>query len=228
MAKRRNTKKNQEQDLVEVVETKETRQDFVENNQKTIIYVALALALLIGAYFAYKSFIKEPAEKAAMESLYKAESQFAQDSFALALDNPGDGNDGFLTIIDNYGSTKAGNLAKYYAGVSYLNLGRFQDAIDYLEDFSPAGKVSPIMKNGVLGDAYSELNDLDKALSFYKKAGFNSDNELLTPYYLRKYGALSEVQGDKDAAINAYKEIKSKYPDSSEGQSIDKYLAPLM
>ena len=142
----------------------------------------------------------------------------------MALENPGGGFEGFLDVIDNYGGTDAANLASYYAGISYLNLGKFEAAIEYLKEFSPAGNVTPAMKNGALGDAYSELGQFDEALSYYKKAA-DSDNEFLSPYYLKKYGLLSEKQGDTKAALNAYQEIKKKYYNSTEALDIDKYIA---
>ena len=91
--------------------------------------------------------------------------EVAQDSFILALENPGGGFEGFLDTIDNYGSTKSGNLAKYYAGISYLNLGRTEDAINYLESYRSNDDITSIMKAGALGDAYAESQSYDKALS---------------------------------------------------------------
>ncbi len=224
MARRRQTKREQDETLIDLVEAKESAQSFFEKNQMAIIGIAAALAILIGGYFIWKVLINEPAEKEAMASLTKAQQQFEVDSFALALENPGAGFDGFLDIIDNYGGTKAGNLANYYAGVSYLNLGNYQVAIEYLSDFSPSGKVSPIMKFGALGDAYSELNEFDKALSSYKKAAYNSDNNLLSPYYLKKYGMLSAVQGNQEQANDAFNKIKKDYPSSTQARDIEKYL----
>ncbi len=224
MARRRQTKREQDETLIDLVEAKENAQSFFEKNQMAIIGIAAALAIVIGGYFIWKVLISEPAEKEAMASLTKAQQQFEVDSFALALESPGAGFDGFLDIIDNYGGTKAGNLANYYAGISYLNLGNYEVAVEYLSDFSPSGNVSPIMKFGALGDAYSELNETDKALSSYKKAAYNSDNTLLTPYYLKKYGMLSSVQGKTEQANDAFNKIKKDYPNSTQAKDIEKYL----
>lgn len=224
MAKRKFNNKKEEETLVDLVEAKETATDFFEKNQNLIIGGVAALCIIVGGYLIYKFLVKEPAEKAAMSAMYKAESQFAQDSFAVALDNPGDGYKGFLDIIEEYGSTKAGNLSKYYAGISYLNLGNFEATIEYLQDFSPSGKITPIMKFGALGDAQSELGNFDKALDNYKKAAFSTDNNFLGPYYLMKYGKLSEKQGNKAEALKAYSKIKSDYPLSTEAVSIDKFI----
>ena len=154
----------------------------------------------------------------------QAQVQFERDSFALALTNPGQGYPGLVDIADDYGATKAGNLALFYAGVSYLHLGQFEAAISYLKDFSPAGDITPAMAAGTLGDAYSEANDFDKALSSYNKAVNSADNHLIAAYYLKKVGMLSERQGDKEAARAAYQTIKEEYSDTPIATDIDKFL----
>ncbi len=223
---RRKKKQNVDETIVDIVEAKESAQDYFERNKILVISVVGALVLIIGGYLFYSTLIKGPNEKASREAMYQAEQQFARDSFALALENPGAGFDGFLDIIDNYGGTASANLAHYYAGISYLNLGKFEAAIEYLEEFSPDGKVTPIMKNGALGDAYSELGEFDKALSLYKKASDN-DNSYLAPYYLKKYGMLAEKQGDTAAALEAYNKIEAQFPSSNEAADISKFIARL-
>ncbi len=222
---RRKKSKKQDETLVDIVEVRDTAQDYLAKNSKMIFGIGGLLLLLVGGFLVYKFMILEPKEKQAMESLYWAEYQFSRDSFASALENPGKGFEGFLDIIDNYNGTNASNLSKYYAGVSYLNLGKFDAAVDYLNAFNPAGTVTPIMKQGALGDAYSELNDFEAAIAAYKKAAFGSSNDLLSPYYLQKYGMLQLKQGNSAEAQKAFEKIKAEYPSSTEGQQIDKYLA---
>lgn len=213
--------------LVDIVEVKEVAQDFFEKHQNSILGLIVGGVLLLGGYLAYSFGFKAPKEAAAMEAIYKAQEQFAQDSFILALENPGGGFEGFLDIIENYGSTKAGNLAKYYAGISYLNLGRAEDAISYLESYTANDDITPIMKAGALGDAYAESDNFDKALSLYKKAANTDDNDFLTPYYLYKYGILNKVQGNNAEAVTAFERIKNNYPDSNEAGEAERYAAML-
>ena len=161
-----------------------------------------------------------------MEAISQAQYQFSRDSFALALTNPGNGYDGFINLIDNQGGTKSGNLAKLYAAISYLQLGQHQAAIDYLNDFSPEGEITPILKNGLLGDAYSELNDLSTALSYYNKAA-NNGNEMLGPYFLTKVGMLEYKQENYSASKTAFEKIKNKFPTSQAKAEAEKYIALL-
>jgi tetratricopeptide (TPR) repeat protein len=158
--------------------------------------------------------------------MFKAEFQFERDSFALALEAPGGGYDGFLDVIDNYGGTKAANLAKYYAGISYLNLGRYEDAITFLESHKPKGNITSITKFGALGDAYSEVGDFGKALSSYERAA-KGGTDVLTPYYLYKLGLLSYQQKDNAKALKAFQRISDDFPKSIEASEAAKYISLL-
>jgi len=222
--KRKQIKKNEET-LLDLADARQKATSFFERNQKIILGVAGAIVLIVGGWFVYHNLIMQPKEDKAMAQMWMAQSQFEKDSFNLALDNPGGGYSGFLQIISDYKGTKAANLANYYAGVSYLNMGNFDAALSFLSDFKPSGVVGPVMKHGALGDTYSELNQMDKAMEHYKKATEVSENELLTPYYLKKMAMLHETQKEFDKALEIYKRIKSKYPNSNESLSIDKYIA---
>ena len=223
----RRAQKREEETLVDLTEVRDNAQDFLESNQKLIMGVATAIILLFGGYLAYQNFIRKPKMKQVKEEIYHAERQFLQDSFALALTNPGGGQLGFLDIIDQYGGTPTGNTAKYYAGVSYLQLGQYEKAIEYLNMCKPTGDLLPALKFGSLGDAYSELNEFDKAISSYKKAVTADGNDALKSYYLKKLGLLSEHQGDSSSALKAFKEIRDKHGDSPEAENIEKYIARL-
>lgn len=225
MSKYRKSKKKKEEELINLVEARDSAQSWIEKNQILFLGILAGLVLLVAAYFVYNRFIKAPAEQEAAAQLSQAQYQFERDSFTLALTNPGNGFAGFIDIIDDYGSTKSGNLANYYAGVSYLHLGQFEVAVDYLEDFKPSGIFGPVLKYGTLGDAYSELQDFNKAIANYAKAANqNEEDDLMSPYYLFKLGLLKESQGDKDGAGTAFKKIRDSYPDSEYGKDINKYI----
>ena len=200
---------------------------FMQDRQKMLTYGIIGLALAVGLYFAYKILWVGSRQTDATEQMYFAEQMFEQDSFNLALTNPGGGNKGFLAIISEYGGTPASNLSHLYAGICYLNMGQFDKAIEYLEDYSAAGDVLGISKWGALGDAYGEKNDLDKALSCYQKAVSAGNNEAMTPIYLKKVAMLSEKKNDKEAAIEAYTRLKREFVNTQDGRDADKYLARL-
>lgn len=204
----------------------EDNRPFLEKYSKAITGAVSAVLVVVGIYMAYTYLYKQPLEKEAAESMFQAQFQFERDSFELALANPGSGYRGFLEISDKYSSTAAGNLALYYAGISYLHIGEYDAAVEYLKDFSPAGNITPIMKHGALGDAYSELGDFDRALSSYSKA-VTYDNDYLSPYYLLKKGRLEMNLGKSGDSLKSFNQLKDKYPNSSFAANADKFITML-
>lgn len=199
---------------------------FYEKNNKAINIIGLVIIVLIGGYFGYKYLYVKPHEKKAEAMIFKAQQYFAKDSFQLALN--GDGNNyGYLQVIKKYGHTKAGNQAKYAAGVCYVHLGEFQQGINYLKRFDAKDKIVQAVAYGIMGDAYMELGQTGKGIDFYKKAGNYNANDLIAPLYLMRAGLALEKEGKDKQAITIYKQIKSKYPLSTQGRDIDKYLARL-
>lgn len=201
-------------------------QPFWEKYQNLIMYAVGAVALVLLGWWLYKTMIVAPKQTEAVASMWQAEMQFGRDSFKMALENPGGGFDGFLAIADKYSGTPAGNAATYYAGICYLQMGDFDNAIKFLDDYSAEGKLLPAMKAGTLGDAYSEKKDFSKALSYYRKAVDATDNDLIAAYYLKKLGMLNEYQGNKDDAMKAYEELRKEHPNqqSADWREVEKYI----
>ncbi|AEV98381.1 hypothetical protein A4D02_22480 [Niastella koreensis] len=205
----------------------DSARDFWGKNNKVITYALAGLVVIVGGYFAYSKFYKAPAEAKAAEAIWKAESYFKVDSFKLALEGDGQ-NGGFLRAIKNNSGTKAGNLAQFYAGACYMQLGDFNNAIKYLKDFSTNQVELEIRAAGLLGDAYSELGKKEDAISYYKKAGnlFDKD-DLNSPEYLFRAAMLNQELGKNKEAIELLHQIKDKYPSSQRAFEVDKYLGKL-
>ncbi|HRX11062.1 MAG TPA: tetratricopeptide repeat protein [Draconibacterium sp.] len=221
MAKKKSTKDDNLQELESALTKTE---QYIEDNQKVITYVIAAVIIVVGAYLAFHRFYMQPKEKEALSQMFMAENYFEKDSFNLAIN--GDGNYlGFLDIIDDYGMTKSANRAKYYTGISYLHLGQYEEAIDYLEKFKTDDLLLGPVKMGAIGDAKLELGEKEDALKQYKKAYSETDNELTTPVYKMKAAKLLESMNELDEALKLYEEIKKDYPQSTEGTTVDKYIA---
>ena len=223
MAKR---KVAQNTDTIEVQEVQTVSAPFWETYQKQLLYALGAVVVLIAGWWLYKSLIVAPKQQEAVASMWQAQNMFERDSFRLALDGSGGGFDGFVALADKYSGTPAGNLANYYAGVSYLHLGEFDNAIQYLEKYDAEGELLPAMKYGALGDAYSEKKDFSKALDLYKKASDATDNELLSSVYLKRLGLLYQHEGNKEEAVKAFERLRRDYPNqqSQDWREIEKYI----
>lgn len=218
-------KKKQASDTgLEGVEGALTRtEQFIEDNQKWIVRIITGILLLVIIFIGAKRYYLNPLEEEAHGQMFVAQQYFEADSFNLAL--YGDGNySGFLQIIDDYGITKAGNLAKYYAGICFLKLGQFEDAIDYLQKFKAKDKMVGPIATGAIGDAFVELGEIEKGLSHYLKAAALSDNNFTSPMFLMKAGQIYENLGNYKKALDIYEQIRKNYPDYSRRNNIEKYI----
>jgi tetratricopeptide (TPR) repeat protein len=198
-----------------------------KKNQQLIVYLLAGGLIAVAGFFGYSELYQKPLEAKAADAMYVAEKYFANDSSELVL--KGDGTSkGVLYIIKEFSGTKAANLAKYYAGMSYYRLKDYNKAIEYLKDFSTNAKQVQAVAYGSIGDAYSELKKNDEAIDYYKKAGTHfPEDEAISSEYLFRAASFLELNGKNDAALEIYKQIKQDYPKSEKGFSIDKYISRL-
>lgn len=209
-------------------ETASRTEDFVAKNQKVIIGVVVAIAVVAVGYFGYKRFVVEPKELDASDQMFTAQQNFQKategtksDSlYNLAL-NGSEGKYGFVKIAGEYSGTKAANLANYYAGMAYLNTGKFDQAIEYLEKFKSEDKILSVLAIGAIGDAHSQKGHQKEALDFYIKAAQANKNDFTTPRFLLKAGKTALALGNKADALKYFTDIKENYESSPEAQSTD-------
>ena len=198
--------------------------DFVSKNKKALTFTVTAIAIALVAFFGYTELYQKPREAKAADAMFMAEKYFANDSSTFVLNGDGQSK-GVLYIIKEFSGTKAANLAKYYAGVSYFRLNDFNKSIEYLKDFSTDAKQIQAVAYGTLGDAYASLNKVDDAVSYYKKAGtYFPEDEAISSEYIFRAAAYLELNGKADEAIELYTKIKNEYPKSEKGFMADKYI----
>jgi tetratricopeptide (TPR) repeat protein len=219
----KNNKDNNPQTISNVEQTLTRTEQYLEDNYKTLLIGLGVIVVIVGLFWLGKFFITKRNDEA-QSQIYQAEKYLEMDSLKLALN--GDGNYlGFLDIADNYKFTRTGNLANYGAGICYLHLGDYQSAIDYLNKYSKKDKVIGSLALGATGDAYVELGDTEKGISKYLEAADYASNTFNSPLFLMKAGELYELTGKFSDALKIYERIKSDYPESTEGSSIEKYIA---
>ncbi|MDN5204453.1 tetratricopeptide repeat protein [Fulvivirgaceae bacterium BMA10] len=196
---------------------------FIERNKTAVLGVIAVVIVSLAGLFFYRYWVDGQNETAQLE-MFQAQYWFEADSLDLALN--GDGNHyGFLEIIESYGATKAANLAKFYAGVSYLKKGDFDSAIEYLNDFSSSDLLIQARAYSLIGDAHMEKGNFEEALSQYRKAANHNSTKFFSPQYLMKAATAQEKLEDYSGAIKTYDTIIEDFSDSSEKQDARKHKA---
>ena len=222
MSKKKNVKQTDKN--LEGIEQALTRSEqFIEDNQKILTYVLGGLIVILLIVIGGNRYYLKPLNEEAAGEMFYAERFFEMDSFNLALSGYGT-YPGFLNIMDDYGITKTGKMARYYAGVCYHQMGNQEEAISYLGKFKTDDLLVGAAKYSTMGDAYVEMGELDKAASTYRHGIDKYPNNFSTPIMLKKLGIVYEELGKLDQALEVYQTIESVYPESTEGREIKKYI----
>ena len=234
-----NTKQGDER-LENVEEALSKTELWIENNQKTLWIILIVLLVIAFGIFGITKY-NQKRNQAAMNQIFPQEISFEEqaaqavdfasyyvenENYAAAL-NGDEEHLGLLDIVDKYGSTKSGKLAAYYAGLSYLKQGDYNNAITYLKKYTNDDKVLAPSALGLIGDCYRQLGDQQNAVSYYEKAAKKNANEFTSPAYLVKLGMTYEIMGNNAKALEAYKTLKKDYPQSNEAFEISKNIANL-
>ena len=226
-----NKKENAASNMAETLTSSEV---FMLKYKKHIVIAVVALIVLVAGFFLYKNYVSAPREEKASTELAKGQELFGRQQFEQALNGDGTTFSGFVKIANDYSSTDAGNLAKLYAGLCYANLNKWNEAVKYLDSYSPGNDamVSPAAI-AALGNAYAHVGKIDEAINALKKAADKADsksedgtNNSLSPTFLLQAGQILESQNKKADALKVYQDIKKKYVNSAivQSQEIDKYI----
>lgn len=222
-----NNKKKEEikgEERLENVESALSKTElWIEEHQKLIYGVIAAILIIAGVIWGLKA-LNDKKNRNASSEIFTAQKYFEREQYDAALN--GDGNYlGFTEVYDQYSSTKTGKLAAYYAGISYMKLGQYEDAINYLKKFDSKDDILAPMALGAIGDCYMELENMNEAVAYYMKAANKSKNEFTGPMFLTKAGMTYEILGDYANALKCYKTLKADYPLSNEAFEINKSIS---
>lgn len=218
------TEKKHTQDPLNVDDALSTSEAFLLKNKNLLLGIVAVIVVVVVGTLGYKHFISEPKEQKAAETIFKGEQYFGMDNYEAALNGDSIGYAGFIKLADEFSGTNAGNLANAYAGICYAQLGKYEEAIKFLDKFSADDYFVAPAIIGTLGNCYAQIGQLDKAAATLLKAADKANSVSLSPIYLLQAGQILEKQGKNAEAVEAYKQIKTKYGNSYQAMDIDKYI----
>ena len=204
-------------------------ENFFEKNSKMVVVAIVVIFALAAAIFGYKKVIVEPRMTKAQEMLFEAQYQFESQNadFALAL-NGNENTPGFAQVVEQYGNTPAGNLARMYAAACSLRLGEFDQAQSYINSFKNVkgvpGEIINAMAAGIKGDIAVEKGDNATAAKLFEQAAKVSENDFTTPMYLRKAALAYAAMGNDAKAEELMKVINEQYPASYDAREAMKLV----
>ena len=216
--------KKQTPDPLDLDQAMSSSEAFIIKYKNKFLAGIAAIVIVVGGVLGYQHFISEPNEKKASEALFRGEQYFMADNYEMALNGDSLGFAGLLKVADEFGGTDAGKLANAYAGICYAQLGQYENAIKYLNQFSADDQLVTPALMATMGNCYAQLGQLDKAAATLVKAADKANSHALSPIYLIQAGQIYEKLGKNSEAVNAYQTIKDKYFNSYQAMDIDKYI----
>ena len=206
---------------------------WVSRNRNYILSFIGLVVVGVFAYLGYENYVVKPIQEESTKLMAQAQAYFSeamedptlQDSlFVRALEGDGQ-NPGFIEIINSYGGSAAAEIATYNAGMIYLKRGEYDLSIDYLEDFSANAPILGALALGGIADAFTELNQLEDALRYYKKAASYANNDLTTPRFLLKGAQVALILDAKSDAVYMLEALAAGFAATPQATHVEVLLA---
>ncbi|MBM2841423.1 MAG: Tetratricopeptide domain protein, partial [Bacteroidetes bacterium] len=186
-----------------------------------------ALVVLVAAVFFYVKNLNADNEKAATE-LGKVYTYYDNAQYQIVIDGVRERNIlGLKAIVEEYGSTHSGNLAKLYLADSYYNLDKFSEALKEYDEFSPEGQLLTVSRYAGIGACQEALKNYNEAAENFEKAATKYPNDLNAAENLNNAARNFAAAGQKEQALDLYKKLKKDHSTTPFGREADRYIAQL-
>ena len=195
-----------------------------ENRQRLMMYSGGLVVLIVLIIF-YLNHRAQQNKEAGVQ-LARVMNLYDNGAYLEAIEGQAGTNVlGLKKIVDQYGSTENGEIAKIYIANSYNYLGKSDEALKYFEDYD--GGINMYKAAALAGAAgcYASKNNYEKAAELYKKAAHVSKDDVLNPDYLLHAGINYLNAGKAKEAKSMFDQIKKDYATSSAMRETGKYLA---
>jgi tetratricopeptide (TPR) repeat protein len=198
-----------------------------EQHKKNIGIVVGAVAVLVIVLFVYFKNRADNNEKATVE-LGKVYSFYDNNQYQIAIDGVAErGVVGLKSIVENYGSTHAGNIARFYLASAYFHLGKYDEARHQFEEFSASDQLLSVSRLTGIAGCYEAMGENEKAAESYEKAGINYPKDVDAAANLNHAADNFALAGKKERALDLYKKLKKEYPTTQFARDADRHIAKL-
>ena len=208
-----NTKDQQEESTIEKLNSNLTSaSEKIAKNQKTIYITLIAFVAIAAAVLCYVFLISRPKVERAFEAYNQVEINSVGNDSVVAAE--------YKKVADNH-SGNAAKLAALSAAEAYYNMGKYEEAIKYLDKFSSSEPVLDANAMVLKGDCYVNIKKYDDALGCYNKAISKAgENIQIVPRVLLKEANIYDAQKKYDDSLKCYEKISKEYPEFEPGNGI--------
>jgi len=199
---------------------------FDENKSRVLIFGAVLLGIIALIYFYINN--RNENNRLAGIQLAHVMNIYDQGSYLEAIEGrEGTNIVGLKKIVEEYGSTENGELAKIYLANSFSFLGRNDEAFEYFEDYSGSNETYKATAFAGQAGVYADRKEYQKAADLYLKASRVSDENPQNPEYMLNAGINYLSAGNDEEAKELFETIKKDYPTSTAFREVDRYLSQI-
>lgn len=220
------TKEELEQDIL--LEYSSRFMHFYQTNKAAVLGGGVGIVLAIGLIIGYVVYSGQQEQEASV-LLGMAEQEMMMGNYETALyGNDDEFTIGFVQIANNYSGTESGNLAQYYAAVSEFELGNYQDALSYIEDYTPPEGILGVAAISLHANILLELENYTEAAEHYEQAADWDENSATTPSNLFEAAQAYQRAENIETATSLLQRIIDEYPNSMQTPKAERMLGRLV
>ncbi|HEX7573325.1 MAG TPA: tetratricopeptide repeat protein [Bacteroidota bacterium] len=200
---------------------------FYDTNKRAI---SIGVTAVVVSVFAVVIFLKNRSEnnEKAITALGAIFETYDAGQFQKSVDGIPEKNiQGLKSIVDNYGGSATGDLARFYLANAYSQLGRYDEALKEFEDYSPSGELLSVSRLSGIGSCYEAKSMFKEAAASFEKAATQYPKDVSAAENLNNAARDYGQSGDREKAIELYKRIKKNYPTTAFARDADRYIAQL-
>jgi TolA-binding protein len=200
---------------------------FYEEHKKNI---SIGITVLVVAVFVVVVYMKNRADnnEKALTQLGTIFQMYDAGQYQAAIDGVPEKNiPGLKSIVENYGNSRAGDLARFYLANAYFNAGHFDEALTNFEDCSPPGELLEVSRLAGIAACYEAKGDHRKAAEAFEKAATKHGKDVNAAENLNNAARNYGQAGEKEKAIELYKRIKKNYPTTTFAREADRFITQL-
>lgn len=223
--KKKITRKELKQDALITTYAKLT--GLYETHKKTLRYSITAVVIVVLVVVFYINNQKANIEKASAD-LGKVYQYFDNGQYQVAIDGVPERNiPGLKAIVENYGGSTAGELARFYLANSYYQIGKYDEALEEFEAFSPTVELLVISRLSGIAACYEAKGEYARAAEFFEQAVGVNTNDVNAAENLNSAARNFALAGESERALDLYRKLKKNYPTTSYGREAGRFITQL-